>query len=98
MKVLILEDHGIYKAGQEVEMARAKGEQWIVGGFAEYVPPAPKAKPKPKVEAKPDSLYADLTVKELDADLKERELSTNGKKEDKVARLEENDLVNVDGE
>ncbi len=52
MNVVILEDRGIYKKGQEVEMDRAQGEQWINGGFAEYVPPvAKKAKPKPEPKA-----------------------------------------------
>ena len=35
MKVLILEDRGIYKKGKEVEMARPKGQQWIDSGYAE---------------------------------------------------------------
>lgn len=50
INVIILEDHGIYKKGQEVEMARAQGEQWINGDLAEYIPPV--AKPKPKSKAK----------------------------------------------
>ncbi len=50
INVRILEDRGIYVKGQEVEMARAQGEQWIAGELAEYIPPAA---PKPKAEAKP---------------------------------------------
>lgn len=50
MKVLILEDRGIYKKGAEVEMCRSKGEQWINGGFAELV--VEKAEPKKKAEPK----------------------------------------------
>lgn len=54
MLVRILENRGIHIEGAEVEMARAQGEQWILSGFAEYVPPVVKAKPKaePKAEVK----------------------------------------------
>lgn len=52
MNVLILEDRGIYKKGDEVEMARAQGEQWINSEFAEYVPPVAKPKAKPKADPK----------------------------------------------
>ena len=97
INVRILENRGIYVKGQEVEMARAQGEQWINGGFAEYVPPA--AKPKPKAAPKSDSVYGDLSSKELSAELKEHDLSQKGNMEEKIARLEENDAEdNEDGD
>lgn len=87
MKVRILEDKGIYKKGQEVEMARAQGEQWENSGFAEYVLPAAEPNATPKV----DSLYSGLSGKELSAELKDRDLSTKGNIKEKIARLEEDD-------
>ncbi len=53
INVRILENRGIYVKGQEVEMARAQGEQWIAGELAEYIPPVVKAKPKAKAKPKP---------------------------------------------
>jgi len=55
MKIKLLEDCGIYKAGDVVEMMRRRGEQYITGGKAEvYVEPAPvEEKPKAKPKAKP---------------------------------------------
>ncbi len=58
MIVLFLKDCGIYEKGTAVECARAKGEQYINGGFAvegtaEIVAAAePKPDPEPKPAAK----------------------------------------------
>jgi len=51
MLVLLKKDCGIYLKGDVIEMARAKGQQYINGGFAEEVVPTvvePEPKPEPK--------------------------------------------------
>ena len=92
MKIVILEDRGIYKKGQEVDLTYPHARQWVISGFAEYVDKGMKRELPKKVEPEKEvSQYAELKVSQLDALLDSRDLSKKGVKGDKVARLEEND-------
>ncbi len=46
MKILILEDRGIYVEEQEVEMPYPQAQQWVNSGYAEFVPVVQKSKAK----------------------------------------------------
>ncbi len=52
MKIVILQDRGIYKEGQEVDLTGAHAEQWILSGYAELA--LPRSKPEPKTKKSKD--------------------------------------------
>ena len=91
MKVQFLKDCGIYKVGAVVEVAQAKGQQYINGKFAEeYLNDKPvdvpvEAEPEFEVDAKTE--LEKLTVAKLDVILSDNGLSVKGNKADKVNRL-----------
>jgi hypothetical protein len=78
--VEILEDRGIYSKGDKIEMARAKGLQWVSSGFAGvYV------KPKAAPEEAPQ--YSEMSKEELKAELSALGLAVGGNKDALLERL-----------
>ena len=52
MKIFFLKDCGIYKKGDVLEVAEAKGSQYITAKFAKIYEEKPKTKQKTKSKAK----------------------------------------------
>lgn len=92
MKIVILEDRGIYKEGDIVNSPYRHALQWVMSGYAEYADGREAPKPKKEEPEEEVSQYEELKVSQLDALLISRELSTDGSLADKVARLEASDV------
>ena len=83
MKIKFIVDMGEHLEGDVVELADELAEEHLEANHAISI----KA---------PESKYAALNVKELDALLEERDLEAGGKKGEKVARLEVDDDLTIE--